>query len=225
MNPCIIVDDIGMVELVDTMTMNPEEKIVRTARVSMGGDRVDRSEEQNAKLIRYLASHTHTSPFRHSPITLHVAAPEFIARQWYKHIIGGEYTFKDTGWNEISGRYVQMEDFWIPSEFHRQSESKKQGGTDEVIVDEELNRAYQTAIETSHRVYKQLMAAGVAREEARAVLPLAMMTRFYWTASQQALKHFVNLRSHPDAQSQIRAFAVAVESICKDHYGTSWEVL
>ena len=79
MKPCIIVDDIGMVELVDTMTMNPEERVVRTARVTMGGDRVDRSDEQNARLIRYLSAQHHTSPFRHSPITLHVAVGVFVA--------------------------------------------------------------------------------------------------------------------------------------------------
>ncbi len=222
----VIVSDIGLVELVDHMVVDPVQKVAMSARVSMAGDKKVHTREQNEKLARYLASHQppHTSPFRHSYITLHVECPEFVARQWYKHVVGGEYTYKDTGWNEVSGRYLEMQDFWMPTYFHLQSPSKKQGGTEEITKDYDLVRAYAEAVNKAHEVYNQLIAAGVAREEARAVLPLSMMTRFYWTASMQAVKHFVNLRNHPDAQVQIRNFAVAVDSICSSHYGKAWEV-
>ena len=79
----------------------------------------------------------------------------------------------------------------------------------------------RTAVQT----YNLMIECGVAREEARIVLPLSVKTRFYWTASLQALAHFVTLRSAPDAQSHIRRYAEAVEAICMEHFETVWEVL
>ena len=82
------------------------------------------------KLVNYLAKHKHYSPFRHLQIQFHIKAPEFVMRQWYKHIVGIETTsnssVKDHAWNEISGRYVQYQDFYEPDVWRKQSKDNKQ---------------------------------------------------------------------------------------------------
>jgi len=210
----------GFVQIVDWMTVDPVQKITDAARVSYDRDGVH-DPEKDARLIRRLAKDCHWSPFRHSPITLMVSAPEFVARQWYKHIVGSAYAFVDTGWNEVSQRYSEAVHAYYPEIVHEQSVSSKQGSGEEMYGEDAL--AVRTAIHTSMRAYQELLDRGVSREEARMVLPLAVYTRFYWTASQQALKHFVNLRTHATAQSHIRDYADAVDTICAAHYGQAWE--
>tara|TARA_R100001440_G_scaffold33876_3_gene52815 strand:+ start:941 stop:1282 length:342 start_codon:yes stop_codon:yes gene_type:complete len=75
--------------------------IVNAARISFG-KRIDSMADKDWKLIEYLWTHQHTSPFRHIHFTFHIRAPLFVLRQWMKHQVG-------CSWNEISGRYVQFE--------------------------------------------------------------------------------------------------------------------
>jgi thymidylate synthase (FAD) len=73
--------------------------------------------------------------------------------------------------------------------------------------------------------YNRMIETGVAKEEARMILPLSTYTRFYWTASQQALWHFVQLRRATGAQAAIRLYAEAVNEICSIHYGDAWQAI
>lgn len=212
----------GVVELVDAMRTDPAAKIVQAARVSHDGDTRQHTAEQDARLRARLIAEAHATPFRHSPITLHVKAPEFIARQWYKHVIGGAYSFNDSPWNEISQRYTAVHDFYVPSAVHTQATKNKQAAADIHPASHALTSHIRRAITESVQAYYGLLDAGVAREEARIVLPLAMYTRWYWTASQQALKHFVRLRASSDAQGLMREYAAAVDTICAVHYGDAW---
>ena len=210
----------GFVELVDWMHVNPSEKITDAARVSYDRDGAHDA-EKDARLIARLAKDGHWSPFRHSPVTLMVSCPEFVARQWYKHVVGSSYAFVDTGWNEVSQRYSEVIDVYYPEIVHKQSTASKQGSA------EEMDRVFAVQLGNdifkSVQQYKYLIDCGVSREEARMALPLAVYTRFYWTASQQALKHFVSLRAHSTAQSHIRFYADAVNTICDHHYGQAWK--
>ena len=148
------VDDMGHVELIDAMILPPLTKVDTTARVSMANDTQRRTDDERAKLATYLATHHHMSPFRHSVITLCVEAPEFVARQWYKHIVGAEYTFKDSPWNEVSMRYVVMDDVYIPSEWHEQAPKKKQGASDKLHGQSELIRfAYAETVRCAVQTY------------------------------------------------------------------------
>ena len=210
----------GFVELVDWMTVNPSEKITDAARVSYDKDGAH-DPEKDARLIARLAKDGHWSPFRHSPVTLMVSCPEFVARQWYKHVVGSSYAFVDTGWNEVSQRYSEILNAYYPDVVHFQSSVSKQGSAD--AMDELHAIQLRESIETSMLHYHYLIAHGMSREEARMALPLAVYTRFYWTASQQALKHFVSLRTHSTAQSHIRFYADAVNTICDHHYGQAWK--
>lgn len=213
----------GFIVFHDCMQRDPSDKVAQAARVSYGNED---SEKPSQRLIEFLAREEHTSPFRHSPISIIVQCPEMVARQWYKHVVGGPYAFVDTGWNEISGRYVEYDKFYIPPELYGQSKSSKQGSTDTPVTDSPLFRGWMLgAVESLTVIYQRMIAAGVAKEQARLILPVSLYTRFMWTASQQALYHFVRLRTKPDAQREIRAYAAVLDDICAQHYGISWQAM
>lgn len=213
----------GFVEIDDHMIRNPNEKIARAARVSFGNED---SEREYDGLINYLAIERETSPFRHSPMTLVVQCPEFVARQWYKHVVGGPYAYVDAPWNEISGRYVTYDKFYIPPDLFEQSKRNKQGSTDTVHADSAYYRGWMIGtVESLKTMYDRMVAAGVAKEQARMILPLNLYTRFHWTPSELALYHFCELRTKPNAQREIRAYATAVNELCLAYYGESWQAL
>jgi len=213
----------GFVEIDDHMVRNPNEKIARTARVSFGNED---SERDYDSLIKYLTREYETSPFRHSPVTFVVQCPEFVARQWYKHVVGGPYAYVDTPWNEISGRYIVYDKFYIPPDLYAQSKSNKQGASDEVHPDSEYFRGQMIGtVESLKLIYDRMVAAGVAKEQARMILPLNLYTRFHWTPSELALFHFCKLRTKRTAQREIRAFATAINELCHEYYGESWPAM
>lgn len=123
-NPRVAVLDHGFVELVDWL--GSDLTVVNAARVSFGKRKTTLS-EGDVKLIRYLAKHQHWSPFRHVQIQFDCKVPEFVARQWYKHVVGISYSEAPTvdhAWNEISLRYVDASDFeyYTPDGFRKQSD-------------------------------------------------------------------------------------------------------
>ena len=104
--------DKGFIEVVDSL--GNDLTVVNSARVSFGKRKKywDKSDE---RLVRYLAKYKHYSPFRHLQVQFHIKAPEFVMRQWYKHVVGIETTSnssaKDHACKEMSARYVPVEDF------------------------------------------------------------------------------------------------------------------
>jgi len=208
--------DYGFVELVDSM--GSDLTVVNSARVSFG-KRVESISERDEGLIRFLAKHKHWSPFRHVQLQFHCKVPEFVARQWYKHVVGIAYTDQasvDHAWNEISLRYINAcdIDFYTPESFRQQSSDNKQASVDDPVDDPqgELKEQYSTHSRNALTLYQRLTEAGVAREQARGVLPLNIYTEFYWTASLQAIANFIQLRQHATAQFEIREYAEAIDS-------------
>jgi thymidylate synthase (FAD) len=209
--------DHGFVTLVNAM--GNDLTVVNAARVSFGKHKTELS-DGDKKLITYLAKHKHWSPFRHVQLQFHCKVPEFVARQWYKHVVGIAYTEAitvDHAWNEISLRYVDASEFrfYTPDGFRQQSENNKQASTDEQVADEhgELKGLFTAHCESALALYQQLLVRGVAKEQARSVLPLNIYTEFYWTVSLQALANFIQLRQHAGAQYEIRLYAAALEKL------------
>lgn len=193
----------GSVQLVDVM--GSPLSVVNSARVSMG-KQADEMSERDWRLIDYLWSHEHTSPFRHVQFQFHVRAPVFVLRQWMKHQVG-------CAWNEISGRYVQFDhEAWSPDAWRAQADKIKQGSAGPMAEDDALRAQmiYDRAIEASFRAYEELLSAGVCKEQARACLPLSLMSECFWSCSLHALIHFLKLRLDHHAQLEIRCFAEAV---------------
>lgn len=185
--------------------------VVNAARVSMS-KRSESLNEKDIELINFLAQHEHFSPFRHCVFRLHFKIPEFVARQFYKHIIGSDYTFKDTAFNEVSGRYIEFsDDFWSPDYFRKGAKNVKQGSLEERVENnDELTKLYEDTCKNSFDTYHKLIDAGICKEQARAVLPLSFITEFYWSASLQSCLHFVRLRQDPHAQKEIQELADAM---------------
>mgnify|MGYP006247090155 FL=1 len=138
-------------------------------------------------------------------------------RQWYKHVVGIETTSshvtKDHAWNEISGRYVPYDEFYEPKEFRKQSDNNKQASDglidDQVVAQIHWGTAQNNVIET----YNKLLDMGVAREQARSILPLTVYTKVWWTASFQSVMNFIELRDEPTSQIEIQEYAQAMKKI------------
>lgn len=192
--------DKGFVRLVDYM--GGDQRIVQSARVSYGeGTKTFR---QDRGLIHYLIRNWHTSPFEQVQLTFHTKMPIFVARQWVRH--------RTARLNEISGRYSVMKDeFYLPEPEHVsvQSESNKQGRGDTLPFDQamEIIRQMEEEQRTSYAGYTKMLEQGVARELARANLPVSLYTEWYWQCDLHNLFHFLRLRMDPHAQYEIRAFA------------------
>ena len=209
--------DCGFVELIDAL--GTDLTVVNSARVSFG-KRKDVLDQADERLIGYLVSHKHWSPFRHVQLQFHCKVPEFVARQWYKHVVGIAYSEAPTvdhAWNEVSLRYTDASDMdvYVPDGFRTQSEDNRQASVDQQVDDHGacLQGEYRAHCAQGLALYRRLIDQGVAREQARGVLPLALYTEFYWTASLQALVNFIQLRKHETAQYEIREYADALETL------------
>lgn len=173
------------------------------------------------RLIASLARDGHWTPFAHPTITLHLTAPIFVRAQCFKHKVG----FTE---NEVSRRYVDgPPEIACPSEWRARAPFKKQGSGPPLL--EKDNRAASRIFgEFACRAiaaYSDLLDLGVAPEQARAVLPLATLTEWYWTGSLSAWARFYNLRTAPSAQAETaelaRACAVHIASL----FPISWKAL
>ena len=145
-------------------------------------------------------------------------------RQWYKHVVGIETTSnssaKDHAWNEISGRYVPVEEFYIPSVWRKQSEDNKQA-SDGVLDDlqqKRMNMTYLVFLNQMEMAYDTMINAGMAKEQARIVLPLSQYTEVYWTASFQAIMNFIELRNEKTSQWEIQEYAKVLLDLMFDVY-------
>ena len=211
--------DKGFVEVIDSL--GNDLTVVNSARVSFG-KRKEKWDKSDENLVRFLAKHKHFSPFRHLQVQFHVKAPEFVMRQWYKHVVGIETTSnsstKDHAWNEISGRYVPVEEYYIPTVFRAQSDDNKQASEGEVEDQKGSLQSWEDSITHAKIFYDGLLRRGVAKEQARCILPLSQYTEVYWTASFQAIVNFIELRDETTSQWEIQQYAKAMKELMVDIY-------
>ena len=201
--------DKGFVRLVDYL--GGDQRIVQAARVSYGSG--TKTYRQDRGLIHYLLRNWHTSPFEQVQLTFHTKMPIFVARQWVRH--------RTARLNEISGRYSVMKDeFYLPDpdQVRYQSESNKQARSDQALPEDEANIIIRLMEEEQRAVYANYTAMidkGVARELARANLPLSLYTEWYWQIDLHNLFSFLELRMDAHAQYEIRVFAEAMAKCAK----------
>ncbi|MBT4208880.1 FAD-dependent thymidylate synthase [Candidatus Woesearchaeota archaeon] len=213
--------DKGYIEVVDKL--GDDLTPVNAARVSFG-DRSNTFEEKDRKLSKFLIKNKHFSPFRHQHVMLIIKAPEFVMRQAYKHVVGIETTSnsstKDHAWNEISGRYTPVSDYYIPEVWRKQSEDNKQASEGELddLQQKRMSHIYERYLLDVERVYETMVDAGMAKEQARVVLPLSQYTEVYWTASFQAIMNFIELRDETTAQWEIQQYAKCLKEMMYDIY-------
>ena len=205
--------DKGFIEVVDSL--GNDLTVVNSARVSFG-KRKSVWSAADRRLVKYLAKYKHYSPFRHLQVQFHIKAPEFVMRQWYKHVVGIETSSnastKDHAWNEISGRYVPVEDFYTPNVWRKQSEDNKQAseGVLDDLQQKRMTSTYNEFMRQVEMAYDRMIDAGMAKEQARIILPLNQYTEVYWTASFQAIMNFIELRNEKTSQWEIQEYAKAL---------------
>jgi thymidylate synthase (FAD) len=181
--------------------------VVNGARVSFNQES-DELSERDEGLIRFLIRERHGSPFEHGYFRFLVKAPIFVVREHHRHRAGHSY-------NEWSGRYSKMEpEFYVPENVRTQV--GKPGAYSFEPVDEATREAARREIEENgaraFQAYERMLEQGVAKEVARAVLPLGTYTKYYWSCNPRSLMHFCGLRNHESAQFEIRQFAAAAET-------------
>jgi len=198
---CVWLTSSGGVKLIDRM--GSEEDIIRAARMSTSGS--FRGWDKDEGLLAYLFVNQHMTPFEMCILHVEVECPIFIARQWMRH--------RTFSYNELSGRYTELPDVvWIPGakQWRRQSFKNKQGSEANDKPLPELSEAFETAEHVCRDAYRMALEAGVAREQARVILPVGTMTRFRVCGNLRNWLHFLELRLDPHAQQEIREFAEAI---------------
>ena len=202
--------------------MGTDLTVVNAARVSFGKKKT-KFTKQDSKLIDYLATHNHWTPFGHCSLQFHCEAPVFVARQLVKHQVG-------LVWNEVSRRYVDSEpEFYQPEEWRLRAENKKQGSSDDVWegdIKTDPSIAYQNICDQAKGKYLHWVnTLNICPEQARMVLPQSMMTEWYWSGTLMAFARVCNLRCKPDTQQETRILANKIDLLCKDEFPVSWKAL
>lgn len=210
--------DHGSIVLADYM--GNDDAIAKAARVS--NQKGTKAVNTTRGLVRYLVRHRHSTPIEHVEAVLHVRAPVFVNRQWFRH-----RTFT---YNEESARYSEMRPvFYVPDtkDVCTQSKDNKQGRG--VVLSPELQQKAQELIEDSSRAsfehYQELLAADVSRELSRTVLPVNLYSSFSAKANLKNWSHFVNLRADSHAQLEIRRYAEVVDHILSHVAPYAWEAI
>jgi len=203
------IHQLGFVKLLDVM--GDDEEVENSARISYGEG--TRKVNQTRNLIRYLMRHKHTSPFEMCEVKFHLKLPIFIMRQLVRH--------RTANLNEYSGRYsVMSNEFYLPEGDYlaKQSTTNSQGRGEVLeqqgLLQFEFNRIYDGA----NMAYQVLLEHDLARELARAVLPVANYTECIWKIDLHNFFHFVKLRSDSHAQREIRDYADAMYELVKPNF-------
>jgi thymidylate synthase (FAD) len=198
----------GYVVLVDYM--GNDASIVQAARVSYGSG--TKTVRDDRGLIRYLMRHRHTTPFEMVEFKFLIRLPIYVARQMIRH-----RTFSV---NELSARYsVVADEFDLPppQDVRRQSARNRQGR--EESLPDEVTHKFRIDLERvsaeAYRAYQDALQAGVARETARLLLPLAYYTEWYWKSDLWNLFHFLSLRLQPSTQEETRRYAAVISDLVR----------
>lgn len=187
-----------------------DASVVSSARASYNKEWSEEVNAKDEKLIGYLMKHKHGTPFEHNMFTFQIHAPIFVAREWFRHRIGS--------FNEVSGRYAELKpDFFYPEHWRVPNPENKQSsiphedgyqGAEWCFVQgDRLAKHYRAC----YNLYQEMLADGVAREQARMVLPLGIYTDFVWSVNARSLMNFLSLRRAENAQEEIRDYTPEIE--------------
>ncbi|MDH4183935.1 MAG: FAD-dependent thymidylate synthase [Nitrospinota bacterium] len=209
--------DKGEVELVDYL--GDDRTVARAARTSYQGSE-GKSAEADFRLISRLWKDRHTSPFEMVQVTFRIRLPIFVMRQHVRH--------RTASLNEWSFRYTECPElFYLPAPDDVRGQSKVNKQMSQGSLEVEAQTKARTLIDGmnhhAYTVYKQLLELGVAREQARVVLPVSAYTQIVWSIDMRNLLHYFSLRLAPDAQKEIRDYAMVMAAIVKKGWPLIWK--
>lgn len=190
----------------------PEEVTVYIARVSNPKNQLNNATA--AKLIRYCIEHGHWSVFEHVYITVEIKTTRAIAAQILRH---RSFTFQ-----EFSQRYAEAQEIETNLEARLQDSKNRQNSLP--CDNPELQRwwyeAQKKIADLSKALYTEALSRGLAKEQARFLLPLSTKTTLYMTGNLRSWIHYIRLRAHSSAQKEHRAIAVAIAQLLAYHFPT-----
>jgi thymidylate synthase (FAD) len=187
------------------ITPNAEELISYMARVSNPANQ--HNTQTSARLIKYLIDHKHWSPFEMVNMCVEIETTRSIAAQILRH--------RSFSFQEFSQRYAEVSTPSVMPELRRQDVKNRQNSIDDLstetkdVMDEKISRLFCQA----ENVYNELLEAGVAKECAREVLPLATPTRLYMNGTIRSWLHYVDLRTSNGTQKEHAQIAAQVQDI------------
>jgi thymidylate synthase (FAD) len=182
--------------------VDAQELVAYCARVSNPANQTNT--ETSEKLIRYLIKHAHWSPLEMVSVCLEIETTRDIARQILRH--------RSFSFQEFSQRYAVADLGWELKEARLQDTKNRQNSieTDDTLLENEWARAQKRAIYAAEREYKWALENGIAKEQARAVLPEGITTsRLYMQGTLRSWLHYIELRSGPETQKEHRQIALA----------------
>lgn len=188
--------------------------IVEAARVSYGSGL--KGVDRDRKLIKFLKDNRHTTPFEHITFSFTISCPIFVMRHIMRHRV---FSF-----NEVSARYTETPDcIYVPESLRKQSTSNRQcsveGDVDNSLIEDMISHN-----KTSYDLYTKLLDNGVAREQARTVLPVGIYSQTVMTGNLKNWMHFLGLRDASDSQYETRLYAKAIRSIIEKYCPISSKV-
>lgn len=188
--------------------VDAQELVAYCARVSNPANQTNT--ETSEKLIRYLIKHAHWSPLEMVSVCLEIETTRDIARQILRH--------RSFSFQEFSQRYAVADLGWELKEARLQDTKNRQNSieTDDTLLENEWARAQKRAIFAAEREYKWALENGIAKEQARAVLPEGITTsRLYMQGTLRSWLHYIELRSGPETQKEHRQIALACADTIK----------
>ena len=206
-----------------THMMGTDLTVVNAARVSYG-KHTETMRDQDVRLIAYLAKHGHWSPFAHPQASFRISANIAVARQLFRHQVGLTV-------NETSRRYVtdapefDLPDVWRSAPGKGQSKQGSGEPLDDATQAFINGVAYDGVLAYALSWYEMLLDHGVAPEQARLVLPMALVTEWMWTGSLYAFARVCRERLGPNAQAETRAVAEGIAAAMATAFPVSWPAI
>ena len=202
-----------------SVTPDAEQHMAYVARVS---NPKNQDNDKFAGLLKYCIKHGHWSVFEQAFMTVEINTTRGLAAQILRH---RSFTYQ-----EFSQRYADssMLGDQIPlPELRRQDDKNRQNSIDDVdqFVKQDFELKMQRHFVDGMKLYKEMLDAGIAKECARFVLPLATPTRIYMTGSVRSWVHYIDLRSAHGTQKEHMAVAEGVRSIFVEKFPTVAQAL
>ncbi|MEU4244238.1 FAD-dependent thymidylate synthase [Actinoplanes sp. NPDC026619] len=200
--------------------------VLFAARVSTAGEgsieELNKDPEKSKGLINYLMRDRHGTPFEHNSMTFLVQAPIFVFREFHRHRAGWSY-------NEESGRYRELQPvFYTPAADRRLVQRGRPGKYEFAEGTPEQHKQAVYVMESAYRhsfaAYREMLAAGIAREVARAVLPVGLFSSMYATCNARSLMHFLSLRTKKD-NAKVPSFPQREIEMVAERMETAWAAL
>ncbi len=212
------------VELVRSAATDSD--VIWAARVSTAGEQsleaLQQDPEKSKGLINYLMRDRHGTPFEHNSMTFFISAPIFVFREFHRHRSGWSY-------NEESGRYRELQPvFYVPGDERKLVQEGRPGRYEfhkgSAEQHDVVDRAMKASYKASYEAYQEMLDAGIAREVARATLPVGLFSSMYATCNARSLMHFLSLRTK-DERATVPSFPQREIEMVAEQMEAEWAKL